>query len=102
MYKKYYKDLLYISNNKENNIYCNKKDEESEKGFRYLKLNEKNKKMFDVGPERSIFEEVVKSYEVKDNKIPYLNLDFLNFKTKEKIREENSRKFGLNSVNSDI
>ena len=102
LYKNYYKDLPYISNNKENNIYCNKKDVESEKGFGYIKLNEKDKKMFEIDPKRYIFEEVVKAYEAKDNKMPYLNLDFLSSKTKEKIREENSRKFSVNSVDSDI
>ena len=102
LYKNYYKDLPYISNNKENNIYCNKKDVESEKGFGYIKLNEKDKKMFEIDPKRYIFEEVVKAYETKDNKMPYLNLDFLSSKTKEKIREENSRKFSVNSVDSDI
>ena len=58
--------------------------------------------MFEIDPKRYIFEEVVKAYEAKDNKMPYLNLDFLSSKTKEKIREENSRKFSVNSVDSDI
>ena len=101
MYKEYYKDLPYVPIDEENYIYCNKKDEESEKGFGYVKINEKDKKMFEVASKRNIFEEVMKSYEKKDIN-PHINLDFLSAKTKEKLKEENSRKFSVNSVDSDI
>ena len=49
-----------------------------------------------------IFEEAVKASENQEGNSPYLNLDFLSDKTKEKIREENNRKFSVNSVDSDI
>ena len=101
LYKNYYKDLPYISANEENNIYSNKKDEESEKGFGYVKINEKDKKMFEIAPKRYIVEEVIKAYE-RNDKNPQLNLDFLSGKTKEKIREENARKLSVNSVDSDL
>ena len=101
MYKKYYKDLPYVSVNEENNLYSNKKDEESEKGFGYVKINEKDKKMYEIAPKRYIFEEALKSFENKDIN-PQLNLSFLSSKTKEKMKEENSRKFSVNSVDSDI
>ena len=101
MYKEYYKDLPYVPIDEENYIYANKKDEESEKGFGYVKINEKDKKMFEVASKRNIFEEVIKSYEKKDIN-PHINLDFLSAKTKEKLQEENSRKFSVNSVDSDI
>ncbi len=48
-----------------------------------------------------LFEEVMKSYKKKDLN-PHINLDFLSSKMKEKMREENSRKFSVNSVDSDI
>ncbi len=101
LYKNYYKDLPYISANEENNIYSNKKDVESEKGFGYVKINEKDKKMFEIAPKRYIVEEVIKAYE-RNDKNPQLNLDFLSGKTKEKIREENARKLSVNSVDSDL
>lgn len=101
MYKDYYKNLPYVSVKEENNLFCNKKDEESEKGFGYVKINEKDKKMFEIAPKRNIFEEIMKSYAKKDLN-PHINLDFLSSKTKEKMREENSRKFSVNSVDSDI
>jgi len=102
IYKNYYKDLPYTLNDDENNIYNNKKEGDSEKGFGYVKINEKSKKMFEIDPKRYIFEEVVKASINKESNTPYLNLDFLSDKTKEKIREENNRKFSVNSVDSDI
>ena len=101
MYKEYYKDLPYVPIDEENCIYSNKKDEESEKGFGYVKINEKDKKMFEVASKRKIFEEMMKSYKKNDIN-PYINLDFLSAKTKEKLKEENSRKYSVNSVDSDI
>jgi hypothetical protein len=101
MYKDYYKNLPYVSVKEENNLFCNKKDEESEKGFGYVKINEKDKKMFEIAPKRYIVEEVIKAYE-RNDKNPQLNLDFLSGKTKEKIREENARKLSVNSVDSDL
>ena len=101
MYKDYYKNLPYVSVKEENILFCNKKDEESEKGFGYVKINEKDKKMFEIAPKRNIFEEIMKSYAKKDLN-PHINLDFLSSKTKEKMKEENSRKFSVNSVDSDI
>lgn len=102
IYKNYYKDLPYVLNDDENNIFNNKKEEDSEKGFGYVKINEKNKKMFEISPKRYIFEEAVKASENQEGNSPYLNLEFLSEKTKEKIREENNRKFSVNSVDSDI
>jgi hypothetical protein len=102
IYKNYYKDLPYVLNDDENNIYNNKKEEDNEKGFGYVKINDKNKKMFEIAPKRYIFEEAVKASENQEGNSPYLNLDFLSEKTKEKIREENNRKFSVNSVDSDI
>ena len=94
--KKYsYYDQLF-------NIYNNKKEEDNEKGFGYVKINDKNKKMFEIAPKRYIFEEAVKASENQEGNSPYLNLDFLSEKKKEKIREENNRKFSVNSVDSDI
>ena len=101
MYKEYYKDLPYVPIDEENCIYSNKKDEESEKGFGYVKINEKDKKMFEVASKRKIFEEMMKSYKKNDIN-PYINLDFLSAKTKERLKEENSRKYSVNSVDSDI
>ena len=101
LYKNYYKDLPYISANDEENIYNNKKNLESEKGFGYVKINEKNKKMFEISSKRYIIEEIMKGLE-KNEKTPFLNLDILSAKTKEKIKEENSRKISVNSVDSDI
>ena len=101
LYKNYYKDLPYISNNDEDNIYSNKKDKESEKGFGYVKINEKDKKMFEIASKRYIIEEIMKASEKNEN-TPFLNLDFLSSKTKEKVREENSRKISVNSVDSEI
>jgi hypothetical protein len=101
LYKDYYKDLPYVQINEENNIYSNKKDEESEKGFGYVKINEKEKKMFEIAPKRYLVEEMVNAYE-KNEKNPHLNFDFLSDKTKDKIREEKNRKFSVNSVDSDI
>ena len=101
LYKDYYKDLPYVQVNEENNIYSNSKDEESEKGFGYVKINGKDKKMFEIAPKRYIFEEMVKAYEKNENN-PYLNFDFLSSQTKNKMREENNRKLSVNSVDSDL
>ena len=101
LYKDYYKDLPYVQVNEENNIYSNSKDEESEKGFGYVKINGKDKKMFEIAPKRYIFEEMVKAYE-KNEDNPYLNFDFLSSQTKNKMREENNRKLSVNSVDSDL
>ena len=101
IYKEYYKELPYVSIDEDNNIYSNKKYEESEKGFGYVKINERDKKMYEVASKRNIFEDVMKSFEKKDIN-PHINLDFLSAKTKEKLKEENSRKFSVNSVDSDI
>ena len=101
LYKNYYKDLPYISTNDEDNIYSNKKDKESEKGFGYVKINEKDKKMFEIASKRYIIEEIMNASEKNEN-TPFLNLDFLSSKTKEKVREANSRKISVNSVDSEI
>ena len=74
---------------------------ESEKGFGYIKINEKDKKMFEINSKRNFFEEVLKAYEHKD-KLPLANLSFLSKKTKEAIFELNSRKVSVNSIDSDI
>ena len=103
LYKNYYKELPYVPIGEENkNIYTNDKDGfESEKGFGYIKINDNDKKMFEIDSKRKIFEEVLKAYKRKD-KNPLINLSFLSKKTKETILEPNSRKVSVNSVDSDI
>ena len=103
LYKNYYKDLPYVPIGEENkNIYTNDKDGfESEKGFGYIKINETDKKMFEIDSKRNLFEEVVKAYERKD-KNPLINLSFLSKERKEEILDTNSRKVSVNSVDSDI
>ena len=103
LYKNYYKDLPYVPIGEENkNIYTNDKDGfESEKGFGYIKINETDKKMFEIDSKRNLFEEVVKAYERKD-KNPLINLSFLSKERKEEILDTNSRKGSVNSVDSDI
>ena len=103
LYKNYYKDLPYVPIGEENkNIYTNDKDGfESEKGFGYIKINETDKKMFEIDSKRNLFEEVVKAYERKD-KNPLINLSFLSKEKKEEILDTNSRKVSVNSVDSDI
>ena len=104
LYKNYYKELPYVSPIEEENkgIYSNYNDNlESEKGFGYIKINEKDKKMFEINSKRNFFEEVLKAYEHKD-KLPLANLSFLSRKTKEAIYETNSRKVSVNSIDSDI
>ena len=103
LYKNYYKDLPYVPIGEENkNIYTNGKDGfESEKGFGYIKINETDKKMFEIDSKRNLFEEVVKAYERKD-KNPLINLSFLSKERKEEILDTNSRKVSVNSVDSDI
>ena len=103
LYQNYYKELPYVQIGEENkNIYTNANDGlQSEKGFGYIKINERDKKLFEVDSKRSLFEEVLKAYKRKD-KNPLLNLSFLSKKTKENILEPNSRKVSVNSVDSDI
>ena len=103
LYKNYYKDLPYVPIGEENkNIYTNGKDGfESEKGFGYIKINETDKKMFEIDSKRNLFEEVVKAYERKD-KNPLINLSFLSKERKEEILDTNSRKVSVKSVDSDI
>ena len=103
LYKNYYKELPYVPIGEENkNIYTNDKDGfESEKGFGYIKINETDKKMFEIDSKRNLFEEVVKAYERKD-KNPLINLSFLSKERKEEILDTNSRKVSVNSVDSDI
>ena len=66
IYKNYYKDLPYVSTDEENNLYWNRKEQESEKGFGYVKINKKDKKMYEIVPKRYIFKEALKSFERKD------------------------------------
>jgi len=103
LYKNYYKELPYVPIGEENkNIYTNDKDGfESEKGFGYIKINDNDKKMFEIDSKRKIFEEILKAYKRKD-KNSLINLSFLSKKTKEAILEPNSRKVSVNSVDSDI
>ena len=103
LYKNYYKELPYVSLNEENNntIYNRKYDCGIEKKFGYIKINDKDKKLYEIDSKRKLFEEVVKSYQNKE-KNPLLNLGFLSKKTKDKILEPNSRKVSVNSVDSDI
>ena len=101
MYNNYYKDLPYVSTDEENNLYLNKKEQESEKSFGYVKINKKDKKMYEIAPKRYIFKEALKSFEKKDIN-PQLNLNFLSSKAKEKMRGDNLRKYSVNSVDSDV
>ena len=101
IYKNYYKDLPYVSTDEENNLYWNRKEQESEKGFGYVKINKKDKKMYEIVPKRYIFKEALKSFERKDIN-PQLNLNFLSSKRKEKMRADNLRKYSVNSVDSDV
>ena len=105
LYKNYYKELPYVSiNEKNNNIISNSKyDCESEKGFGYIKINERDKKLYEIDSKRGLFEKMIKAYENKDKEQNFLiNLDFLSKKTKDMINEANSRKVSVNSVDSDI
>ena len=106
LYKNYYKELPFVSINEEDNYFnsiynINKEGFESEKGFGYVKINDKDKKMFEIVSKRPLIEEVVKAYKHKD-KYPLVNFGFLSKKTGEKLYEPNSRKVSVNSVDSDI
>ena len=106
LYKNYYKELPYASIDEENDdinsIYnTDKEGFESEKGFGYIKINDKDKKMFDIVSKRHLMEEVIKAYKHKD-KLPLVNFGFLGKKTAEALFESNSRKVSVNSVDSDI
>ena len=106
LYKNYYKELPYASIDEEtddiNSIYnTDKEGFESEKGFGYIKINDKDKKMFDIVSKRHLIEEVIKAYKHKD-KLPLVNFGFLGKKTAEALFESNSRKVSVNSVDSDI
>ena len=102
LYKRYYKDLPYYSINEEFNLYnFNKGELNNEKRFGYIKLNEKDKKMYQIESKRNFFEEVLKSYQNKDKGL-YKNFGFLSQKTKEALNEDNSRKVSVNSIDSDI
>ena len=106
LYKNYYKELPYVPITEENNntsmiFNDNKNEYESSKGFGYIKINEKDKKMFEIDSKRNFFEEIVKAYENKD-KNPLVNLGFLSKKTINKINDANSRKVSVNSIDSDI
>ena len=106
LYKNYYKELPFVSIDEEDNYFnsiynINKEGFESEKGFGYVKINDKDKKMFEIVSKRPLIEEVVKAYKHKD-KYPLVNFGFLSKKTEEKLYEPNSRKVSVNSVDSDI
>ena len=102
LYKRYYKDLPYYSINEEFNLYnFNKGELNNEKRFGYIKLNEKDKKMYQIESKRNFFEEVLKSYQNKDKGL-YKNFGFLSQKAKEALNEDNSRKVSVNSIDSDI
>ena len=106
LYKNYYKDLPFVSIDEEDNyfssIYNIEKDGfESEKGFGYVKINEKDKKMYEIVSKRHIMEELAKSYKHKD-KYPLVNFGFLSKKAGEALFEPNSRKVSVNSVDSDL
>ena len=106
LYKNYYKELPFVSIDEEDNyfssIYNIEKDGfESEKGFGYVKINEKDKKMYEIVSKRHIMEELAKSYKHKD-KYPLVNFGFLSKKTGETLFEPNSRKVSVNSVDSDL